>query len=431
MDLRLIIVRLFFSPALLAQDGATAVEDDWGDDWGEAGEEGMPFHGFLEAGFGGRLQNDPAAGRRATLGELRFRGETEIIRERWSLALKADIYGDDVESSIDGDVRELVLALAPAGNVDLKIGRQVLTWGTGDFLFLNDLFPKDFVSFFSGRDDEYLKAPASAVRVSMFSKLVNIDLVWTPIFTHDEYLTGERFSFFSAFAGGIVAPDPPLAAQQPARDFSNSELAARLYKTAGAVEYAAYAYSGFWKQPLGITSQQTLFFPRLNVYGASLRRPVLGGIGNVEFAFYDSRDDRSGTDPLVPNSQLRLRFGFERELVARLGLGLQIYGEWTSHHGRLIQNSLTPQFEADRLRTLLTVRLSYRDQRERWRLSLFAFLSPSDSDNYLRPQVHYRLNDNWIFSSGANLFGGTQSHTFFGQLEDNTNAFVRARYSFW
>ncbi len=48
--------------------------------------------------------------------------------------------------------------------VNLKIGRQVFTWGTGDYLFINDLFPKDYESFYIGRDDEYLKRPSEAVK---------------------------------------------------------------------------------------------------------------------------------------------------------------------------------------------------------------------------------------------------------------------------
>ncbi|MFW6031595.1 MAG: hypothetical protein ACOC9T_03300, partial [Myxococcota bacterium] len=32
--------------------------------------------------------------------------------------------------------------------------------GTGDLVFLNDLFPKDWRSFLLGRDLDYLKAPS-------------------------------------------------------------------------------------------------------------------------------------------------------------------------------------------------------------------------------------------------------------------------------
>ena len=57
-------------------------------------------------------------------------------------------------------VRELawqgnLSGLGEWGNAfDVKIGQQVLTWGTGDYVFLNDLFPKDYPSFFAGRSDD-------------------------------------------------------------------------------------------------------------------------------------------------------------------------------------------------------------------------------------------------------------------------------------
>ena len=44
----------------------------------------------------------------------------------------------------------------------------MLTWGTGDLLFINDLFPKNWKSLAIGRDDEYLKDPSGAVKASFF-----------------------------------------------------------------------------------------------------------------------------------------------------------------------------------------------------------------------------------------------------------------------
>ena len=99
------------------------------------------------------------------------------------------------------DVRQAVIILRASDWLDVRAGRQVLTWGTGDLLFLNDLFPKDFVSFFVGRDDEYLKAPANALRLTFYSSLVNLDLVATPVFEPDRSITGERLSFFRSRHG--------------------------------------------------------------------------------------------------------------------------------------------------------------------------------------------------------------------------------------
>ena len=87
-------------------------------------------------------------------------------------------------------------------------------------------------------------------------------------------------------------------------------------------------------------------------------------------------------------------------------------------------------YEPDRHRHVLTNRLTWRSARDEWTLSLFTFYSPSDDDYYLRPSASYRHSDRWTFTGGANLFSGQQPHTFFGQLEDNSNAWLRARWSF-
>ena len=56
-------------------------------------------------------------------------------------------------------------------------------------------------------------------------------------------------------------------------------------------------------------------FPRLAVLGASARGALAGGVSSVELGYYDSKDDRSGSDPFVRNSELRLLVGYEREVA--------------------------------------------------------------------------------------------------------------------
>ena len=254
--MRLLIALLLFPALALAQE-----DDFWDEEW-EDEEEGLPFAGFLEAGLGFRLQDDPLVGRDLTLGDLRARLEADWSPGRATVSLKADAWYDDVQRDIDAEIRDLSVAFRAGDNVDVKIGRQVQTWGTGDLVFLNDLFPKDFVSFFSGRDDEYLKAPGNSIRVSRFGSAFNVDLVWSPEFDPDIYLDGERFSFFSPLAGGNVAPEPSLSAVEPDTGLTDGEFAMRLFRNVEGREYAAYAYRGYFKQPVALTpSLQPTFAP--------------------------------------------------------------------------------------------------------------------------------------------------------------------------
>ena len=422
-------ILLLLPSALLAQDDLWD-DDAWGDEkWGDE-EQNTVWSGFVEAGLGTRMQRDPLISNRDTLEELRWRVESEWHPGKFTLALKADAAYDGIVKSFEADVRDLTAAFTVGESLDIKIGRQVQTWGTGDLVFLNDLFPKDFVSFFSGRDDEYLKAPGNSIRLTRFSSAVNVDFVWSPVFESDIYLTGERFSFFSPLAGGSVAPQPPLSAIEPSKSLSNGEFALRLFRNVKGREYALYAYHGYFKQPNALTESLQATFAPLTALGASLRQPLGPGLFNAEVSHYISNDDRNGTNPLIPNGQTRLLVGYEWEAKPGFTVGIQYYLESMQNYGALIANSPFPQFEPDEHRHLLTNRLTWRSARDKHIWTLFTFYSPSDKDAYLRPQYTYRHDDQWSFIAGGNLFDGDNARTFFGQLQDASNVYLRLRYNY-
>jgi hypothetical protein len=406
------------------EDPFAALDEDWGEPWEEEAT-GLRWSGFAEAAIGARSATvEPLD--RMTLGELRWRAETRYERESIRVDFKGDLAWDEVIEDLDASLRELAAAFRPSAHLDARLGRQVLTWGTGDLLFLNDLFAKDFVSFFAGRDEDYLKSPSDTLRLSLFTSPVNVDFAWTPHFSPDDYLYGERFAFWNPALGEVVAPAEPRRADEP----GNGEYAIRLFRTVQATELALYGYHGRWKQPLGTGTDGQPRFPRLSVWGASLRTPLRRGLFNAEAAWYDSREDRDGDKPQVPNSQLRLLAGYEQELVRNLNAGTQIYAERTLDHGALLANSQDPQREPEKWRTVATLRVTHRAWRDTLTSSLFLFVSPSDEDYYLRPSLSWRRDDNWLWSVGGNLFGGRHDHSFFGQLEDNSNAWGRIRYHY-
>ncbi len=124
------------------------------------GNKGFPLrvHGFLLGNYSSRTNGAHPLGRRFLWADERFRLEMsgDAAKERLSFLFKGDLYHDAVANRVSGVVREAYLDLA-AGRADLRLGRQIVTWGVGDLLFVNDVFPKDWSAFFSGRPLEYLK----------------------------------------------------------------------------------------------------------------------------------------------------------------------------------------------------------------------------------------------------------------------------------
>jgi len=398
----------------------------------------LPIHGFWELRAGPRLQQDPAQPKEYTLAESRLQLEWEAAGQGVRLALRGDLVADAVSEDVDTDPREVLLSTSLGSRVDLRIGRQILTWGTGDLLFINDLFPKDWPAFFIGRDTEYLKAPSDALRLGWFLGGVQVDLVYTPQFDPDRFIRGERISFWSpptaTRPGALVGHNRQVDAAVPDRWLEDDELAIRLYRNVRSYELALYGYEGFWKSPAGFdptTSRAT--FPRLRVYGASARGPVGPGIGSVEVGLLDSREDPSGGDPFVANSEGRLLVGYELELAKELTGGFQYYAEQLLDYGGY-RRSLAPMAGAgtarDELRHVVTVRLTRLLMSQNLRVGVFAYLSPSDRDAYLRPEVSYAWNDRWTVGAGGNWFLGEDQHTFFGQFENNSNVYASVRASF-
>ena len=388
------------------------------------------LHGFVDARLGPRLKDDAAQEKDFTLAEIRVEGGYEKSWERVAFDFKADLVLDAVTESIDWDQRHLWLNVRAGSSADLRFGRQILSWGTGDLLFINDLFPKDWQSFFIGRETDYLKAPSDAFRLGWFNRHVNLDLVYTPQFDSDRYLTGERLSFWNPFAGEFAGQNMRLAADRPDEWFKDDEIGGRLYRNIGSVELAFYGYTGFWKSPAGLDPEtERVIFPPLNVYGASVRGPLARGIGNVEIGYYDSRDDPEGGDPYVDNSEFRLLLGYEQELAPELTGSLQYYLERLLDYDAYLQ-TLPIERPRDENRHLVTARLTKLLMNQNLIVSFFIYLSPSDSDAYLRPKATYRMTDHWTLQLGGNWFLGSSDSTFFGQLESNSNIFSAVRFSF-
>ncbi|MBE9528348.1 MAG: hypothetical protein IME99_03815 [Proteobacteria bacterium] len=397
------------------------------------------LHGFVEGAGSVKLGDERAEKNSYNLGETRaqlkytyFPSLTEVYDGE--LSLKGELLYDGYKEELSIEIRDLNLFISPAPSVDMKIGRQILTWGTGDLLFVNDLFPKDYVSFFTGRATEYLKLPSDAVRAWYYHDAFSLDLVLIPRFQANRSIRGKRLSFYDGLRGSIEGTESTRTFITPKRTIKNAEVALRAYKTVKSYEAALYLFKGFYKEPrMVLDSANELFtYPRLRVYGASLRGPVAGGIANVEVGYYDSRDDTGGADSSTENSSVKYLFGFTRDLAFRddLKVGVQYMVENMLDYGQYKANLPAGEALRDKNRHLATLRLTSLLSAQTIDANLFLFYSPTDRDLHLRPSVGYKATDTVKVTLGANIFSGSKEHTQFGSLEGNNNLYLRARYSF-
>lgn len=411
---------------LLSTTAIAQEEDLWGEELTEAKAEDWSFSQSLQFGYGHRYQDDELFSKQQTLNELRWHGEAKYQAEHFDFEVKTDLFYDQLKKKPDLDLRTLTLAFTPVSQTDITIGRQILTWGVGDLLFLNDWFNKDWQSFFAGRADGYLKAPNNAIRIQGYYPLFNVDLALMPEFESDRFIDGERFSLFFPMSGQQVGGSDVIDELKP----KQPEYALRLFKQVSGTELAFYAYRGFDKRPQGLTADLRPTFHRKQSVGFSLRGNLGGGIYSAEFANHRALDDLQGDNPLIKNSQNRWLLGYEKELLSKLTWSVQYYVEHTQNHSELLQNSPNPQFEDKQYREVWTQRITYLSHQDKLTWSLFVFYSPTDEDRYWRPSLSYRYDDHWQFNFGANIFSGDYQHSFFGQFTDSSNIYSRIHYYF-
>lgn len=388
----------------------------------------LSIHGFLQGNYSfdaGKSNPDGGHSKWSEeRGQLKLDGSSEPLH----LLIKTDVFYDNIIGKGDGELREGYVGYTGKA-WDLRLGRQIITWGVGDLLFINDFFPKDYEAFFSGRPLEYLKKGVDGVKLGLYREIASFELIVTPFFEPNKLPDSKRFWMYDPMPGTADREK-----KEPAANLNNTEWALRAYRDIAGFDASLYFYRGFFRSPsmrpdsLAMPARITLFFPELSIYGLSLQKGALGGVLSLEGGYNDSRADTHGTDPFTPNSETRFLAGYQRQVIEDFTVGVQYSGEYM-HKYSAYEKNLVPGFPKDpNYRQLASLRLTYFLLNQNLRLSCFSFYGITDRDYLLNPEVKYNFTDNVWGALGANIFGGKKNTTQFGSLDGNDNVFLQIRY---
>ncbi|MBI4753923.1 MAG: hypothetical protein HY778_00550 [Betaproteobacteria bacterium] len=385
----------------------------------------VSFSGFLQQNTAFNTVTANPDGRHQKWLEERAQLKLDASQGPWRLLLKGDAAWDHLGRRDESELREGYVDYA-TDNWDVRLGRQVITWGLGDLVFVNDVFPKDHEALFSGRPLEYLKRGVDAVKLGAYPGFASFELVLSPEFRASRIPDAHRFHLY----------DPmPAVTHRVTEKPDQGEAALRVYRDVAGWDAALYLYRGFHRTPSMRSDSPTapttvtFFHPKLNVLGASASGRVGEGVLSLEAARYDSRQDRSGTDFSVPNSQTRLLAGYQIQPWEDFTLGLQYYAEVMHDYGAY-RDALPAGFPEEKRRThTVTARLTQFFLHQTLRLSLFALRNASNGDYFVNPELRYSFTDRLWGAVGANLFGGKPWGQF-GQLARDDNVYLQMRYEF-
>jgi len=223
---------------------------------------------------------------------------------------------------------------------------------------------------------------------------------------------------------------------EPPATLEDTEIALRAYREVAGFDASLYFYRGFSTQPsvmpdsFTMPSRLTLFFPKLSEYGGSLQGRALDGVLSLEAGYYDSRENESGANPIIPNSQTRFLVGYQRQIWEDFTIGLQYYVEYMRNYSAYVSNLPAGFPKEHKYHDLTSVRLTQLLIQQTLKLSFFAFYSPSAGDYFLNPEIKYNFTDHIWTAIGANIFGGGNPASQFGQFAKDDNTYVQVRYEF-
>lgn len=393
----------------------------------------LEWSGFTQAHIAAKTTAKYPGGQREDIfiGEEKFRLQLSGSSDDGAagFTVKADLANDSVRDETYSDLREMYMDIS--GNAfDLRIGRQIITWGVGDLLFINDVFPKDWQALFTGEPMEYMKLGSDAAKLSIYAGTVTMDLVVTPFFREDNLPSSKIFIF------NTPSESLPYETEMPENTFDNVETALRVSAPIFGFDSSLYAYRGLWRSPSGkpddvsAPTRLIMSFAPLAGYGLSMQGNMATGVLSLEGGYYDSLDDRDGADPFIPNSQWRYLVGFQKQFGADTIISAQYYGESMANYAEYINNAPENAMPIKENRQYLTLRVTRFFIYQTLKFSVFGYYSPDEEDYYVIPEIRYTLADGMWTALGANIFGGQKEYTFFGQLDKNNNVYALLRYEF-
>ncbi|MDZ4263421.1 MAG: hypothetical protein U1B30_13965, partial [Pseudomonadota bacterium] len=293
----------------------------------------------------------------------------------------------------------------------------------GDMLFINDVFAKDWNAFFGGMPMDFLKRPTDAIKFDFYPGNTTIETVIAR-FDEDHLPEMRRFEMQSPLLA------PPIISES---NYDDLEYAGKLSRSFSGWDVSTYASKGYWHRAAyepAITAPGTnLFYPRLNTYGASLTGQINNGVFNLEAGYYDSRDDVSGSNPFIQNSQTRLLSGYNRQLWKDSTLGVQFYIEHMENYSAYrAAASSAPGVSAEWNR-VATLRFTQFLMHQTLTVNVFSYWGLSESDRFLQSTLRYAFNDNFWGEIGTNVFSGN-SQGMFGAFDRNDNLYVTLRLAY-
>jgi hypothetical protein len=375
--------------------------------------------------------------------QLKSANDIQSSRTRLRLELRTQMENASLFASVNAEKNYI---LSDETGVDLheafldyisdswavRIGRQIIIWGKADGIQITDIIcPPDYTEFIT-RDLDEIRMPVDALKFRWLGNFGNAEVIWIPVFEPAVLPEDDN-----PWAITPVFPDDVditfNSTKEPEKTLKNSEIAGKLSFYLSGIDIALsalYTWDDFpsMHRTVERDGSETLvtFEPehhRLTVFGLEFSKPWGEFVFRGEAAFYKGRyfEPENLADELFKRNSLNWLVGADWYPGNNWTIILQF--------ADILILDYDDRIEKDEHAMIVTLNVTKKLLRETLTLSNMIYYSINDKDLLDRISVEYALTDEFHIFAGADFFSGDEKSSF-GVYEDNTQVWIKAKYSF-
>lgn len=356
----------------------------------------------------------------------RLRLEANMYFENTHLFASFNAMKNYVLEDQDGiELREVYFDYV-ADNWDLRVGRQIIIWGKADGMQITDqISPYDMTEFLA-RDYDDIRMPVDAFKLRLLILNADLELLWLPIFQ-------------PGIMPGKGSPWAPVlddlsqfnkinysAALEPEKTLDSGEFGGRLSFFLSGIDLslaALYTWSDFpvsnmhvFGDSLSIESE----YYRYSFIGADFSSSLSDFVLRGETAYFLNNRFTS-TKGIIERNSLKALLGVDWYPGNEWTVSAQIADDFILDYNKAIN--------ADEHQWISTISISKSLFRNTLKLSTFAYVGLNEKEIFNRSSLDYALTDELHILAGVDIIGG-RSSGMFGQYKDNSEIWIKAKYSF-
>ena len=338
-----------------------------------------------------------------------------------------------------------------AGSFQLRLGRQLVSWGAADGLVLTDVVCPQNLTAYAGLDFAGSRLPVDGVRLRYSFPVFAVEALWIPLFTPARLPGDEQNPLYGVFypasvdMGGVPLSGSVLEADLP-QTIADGEYGLRLSAYTPALDFSLALFYGWNDIPhfrkdlrfSGPVPEKLEFAPgyaRTLMAGADASVPLGEFLLRLEAAWTGGgRYDRSAGETAAA-----LLAGQSDEPVEKHKLQLLAGLDWNPSGW-----TLSVQYYEDLLpdaygggtarpwrKNALTLRIGRSFFRELLSLSAWCYLDLRDFDAAAGVSAAWALTDSLSLSLGSDFFtGGIENRGDYGAYKDLSALWIKGIFRF-